>query len=138
MQKETILKILRFIGIVFAVFLFSFPKIEPVYSTGLDSSYIWGLNHLFNNDYETLKNLVYPIGIFGFLKMPTTEGLNLFYSLAFFSVLKLWFISSFLKIAIQSNPNRKTLTILLVGFITYFVNFDIFSFYIKESCISVF
>ncbi|MGB4204102.1 MAG: hypothetical protein WBJ84_00600 [Bacteroidales bacterium] len=78
------------------IFLFSFPEFTPYAGTGLDNSYIWALNHLFHNDTEMLRQLVYPLGVLGFLKFPVAEGYNFLIALIFYSVLKLWFIAAFL------------------------------------------
>lgn len=51
--------------------LLTYPVLEPDYGTGLDSSYVWGLNFLFDNDYTTLTHLIYPYGPLALLRLPT-------------------------------------------------------------------
>ncbi len=106
------------------LFLFTFPKFEPDYGIGLDTSYAWALNFLLSNNYALLQELVYPIGILGFLKMPTTEGHHLLFALAFYAVLKIGFIASLLKIIYTSNPERKAVSILILSIISLFASID--------------
>lgn len=117
---------------IFTIFIFTFPKFFPSYGTGLDSSYVWGLNWLFANDYNTLKQLIYPFGPLAFLKIPSSEGYNFLLSLIFFCLLKLYFISLLFKTSdtLKNKSNISSIFIILI--ICYFVNID---FLIIGSCI---
>ena len=106
-EKANYIDVIENIAIVLLIFLFTFPKIEPDFAIGLDASYVWALNFLFHNDYNSITQLIYPIGPLGFLKLPSTEGINLEISLAFYSILKIWFIYSFLSLAKQSSKKEK-------------------------------
>ena len=86
--KESILKWF----VIGLVFLVTFPFFQPDYGMGLDASYVWGLNWLFANDYQTLINLSYPFGPLAFLKIPAAIGHNLLFFLLFYSILKISFI----------------------------------------------
>ena len=66
----------------------TYPVFEPDFGTGLDSSYVWGLNWLFDNDYSTLKHLIYPYGPLAFLKIPTAPNGHFAFALAFYTVVK--------------------------------------------------
>lgn len=50
----------RWPAIVAGIFLvlLTYPAFEPDYGTGLDASYVWGLNWLFDHDYNTLIRLI--------------------------------------------------------------------------------
>jgi hypothetical protein len=65
---------------------------EPDFGVGLDSSYVWGFNYLFDHDYNTLINLIYPYGPFLWLKSPTIEGFHFELALLFFAIVKFFFI----------------------------------------------
>ncbi len=110
--------------IISIIFLFTFPKFEPDFGIGLDTSYAWGLNYLFANQYDTLIHLNYPVGPLGFLKFPTTEGNNLLFSILFFSVLKIIFIKLLLVLDKQTNQAQSIASILLIFMASLFVNID--------------
>ena len=74
------------------LFVFTYPWIEPDYGCGLDSSYVWGVNWLFDNDYSTLTRLVYPFGPFLWLKLPTLEGHHFVFFICFFFVAKCFYV----------------------------------------------
>lgn len=71
------------------IFIFTFPILELDYATGLDNSYLWGLNMLFAQDYNSLLQLKYPLGPLFILKSPTYEGNNALFFLIFYTVVKL-------------------------------------------------
>ncbi len=105
--------------------LLTFPSFYLVSAPGLDSSYGWGLNHLFAYDFERLTELVYPIGVFGFLKMPLPIGLNLVLAYLVISILK--FFTIYLLLSLN---NLKTLTsrigsVIAVAMISGFSGYDI-------------
>lgn len=92
-------KPLLFESIVAIVLLvLTYPMFEPDYSNGLDASYIWGFNWLFDNDYNTLTRLIYPYGPFLWLKLPTLEGHHFVLFLLFFFAAKFIFISQALSL----------------------------------------
>ena len=106
-------------AIIIVIFLFTFPLHVVDYDVGLDPSYVWGLNWLFANDYQTLKQLIYPFGPLAFLKIPTVIGHNLFISVLFFSTIKVGFIWLMCKLSdIVQNTNK--LAVIFVVFITSF------------------
>ena len=72
--------------------LLTYPAFEPDYGTGLDSSYVWGLNYLFDNDYATLTSLVYPYGPLAMLRLPCADGGHYAWFLLFYSAVKLAFV----------------------------------------------
>lgn len=72
--------------------LLTYPAFEPDYGAGLDASYLWGLNWLFDHDYSTLINLIYPFGPFAWLKIPTIEGIHFPLFLLLFTTIKLSFV----------------------------------------------
>lgn len=72
--------------------LLTYPSFEPDFGLGLDSSYVWGLNWLFEHDYNTLISLIYPYGPFAWLKIPTIEGLHFPLFLAFYTMIKFIFV----------------------------------------------
>lgn len=93
--------------IVSAVLLFvlTYPMIEPDYGCGLDSSYVWGFNWLFDHDYDTLTRLIYPFGPFLWLKIPILEGCHFVVFLVFFFLAKVFFIWQGLVIARHNGCN---------------------------------
>lgn len=111
--------------ILLIIFLFTFQRFEPDFGIGLDTSYVWGLNHLFVHDYDTLIQLIYPIGPLGFLRLPTTEGHNLIYALVFYTALKALLISLLLKLDTQINQKRTTAAILFIFIAALFANIDL-------------
>ena len=54
--------------LIFPVLTFNFYS--PDYNIGLDPSYAWAYNSLLLNKFSSLQKIVYPYGLFGFLKMP--------------------------------------------------------------------
>lgn len=79
----------------------TFPAFELNYGVGLDSSYVWGLNWLFDHDYTTLTHLVYPYGPLALLRLPVAEGVGGHFLpfLLFFTVVKLAFVWLILVVA---------------------------------------
>lgn len=71
--------------------LLTYPAFEPDFSIGLDSSYVWGMNHLFDNNYSTLTQLIYPYGPFAWLRIPVVGNGHYSIFLLFFSLLKFAF-----------------------------------------------
>ena len=74
------------------LFVLTYPVIEPDYGCGLDASYVWAFNWLFDNDYNTLTRLIYPYGPFLWLKMPALQGCHFVVFLIFFFVVKCFFV----------------------------------------------
>lgn len=81
------------------VFVLTFYAMEADYATGLDSSYLWGLNYLFANDYDLLLNMVYPFGPLAFLKIPIALSHNFLLYIIFYYLVTFGFISLFFYIA---------------------------------------
>jgi len=115
----------RDFAILIIIFLFTFQKFEPLFGTGLDKSYIWALNWLFVHDYNTLVNLIYPIGPLGFFKIPTVEGNNFLIAFFFYTFLKLSFIALLLKLDSFINSKRKIFSVVLVMIVSYFADLDL-------------
>jgi len=107
-----------------AIFILTFPKFEPDFTTGLDSPYMWALNYLFLNNYEFLKHLIFPIGILGFLKHPVAVGNCVLYAVIFFSFVKLLFIFLMLKLAQAQSLQRWMFNALMVLIAAIFINID--------------
>ncbi|NVO08552.1 MAG: hypothetical protein HXX16_01190 [Bacteroidales bacterium] len=107
------------------IFVLSFLKFEPYFTTGLDSPYMWALNHLFINDFDFLRHLVFPIGILGFLKHPIVVGNNVLIAVLFFSLIKLAFLFLLLELGQSTNKWIKAINILVTLIVSYFVTIDI-------------
>ena len=118
------LKYIKDITIVIIIFIFTFPRFEPSFGMGLDPSYIWALNNLFHNHYDTLINLTYPIGPLGFIKLPTTEAYNLIISIIAYSIVKISFLILLLKLDILINNKRSIASVLLILIASYYANID--------------
>ena len=125
--KEDVLKWL----LIVLVFLFTFPFFQPDYGIGLDASYIWGLNWLFANDYQSLKQLSYPFGPLAFLKIPTVIGYNFVVFLIVYAILKTGFIYLLFKLSEAVNMTFKS-AIPIAFIICLFTNID---FLIIGSCL---
>lgn len=69
----------------------TYPAFEPDYGVGLDSSYVWGLNWLFDHDYHTLTHLIYPYGPLALLRLPVVEGGHFLPYLLFYTAIKFLF-----------------------------------------------
>ena len=106
------------------IFLLTFPKFSPFFEPGLDHSYIWALNWLFQNDYSQLTDLVYPLGPLAFLKHPLAMGANLGFAIAFYSIVKLGFITLFLYAGSRQKTKSFVLVFLLCLIVSYFANLD--------------
>jgi len=108
----------------FVIFLVTFPKIVPDYGTGLDPSYVWAVNFLFVNNYDSLTNLVYPIGPFGFLKYTAAFEQNLLYGIAFFSIVKLLFLYLLIRLSIASKGRFTVVSFFIVLLVATFSGID--------------
>jgi hypothetical protein len=119
--------ILRIILISSIIFLFTFPRLEPDFGPGLDSSYVWAFNHLFANDYGKLTDLIYPFGPLGFLKMPVPIGDNLEIGLLVFSILKLLFMAALLAVFHSARDSASDIIIsaIIVLLISYVSDIDL-------------
>lgn len=116
---------IQFGAIILVIYLFTFPRLEPDFSAGLDSSYVWAINHLFSNNYDKLTQLVYPFGPLGFLKMPLPLGQNLITGLVTLSVLKFLFVALLLTIFFSGDKGNRLLSVLLTLIISYFTDIDL-------------
>lgn len=79
--------------------LLTYPAFEPDYGVGLDSSYVWGFNYLFDNDYSTLTSLIYPYGPFAWLRVPVAGSGHYALFLIFFSLAKFGFVWMMIEMA---------------------------------------
>jgi len=111
--------------IILVIYLFTFPRLEPDFGAGLDSSYVWAINHLFSNNYDKLTHLVYPFGPLGFLKMPLPLGHNLITGLVTLSVLKFLFVGLLLTIFFSCDKGNRLLSVILTLIISYFTDIDL-------------
>lgn len=107
------------------ILVLTFPSFNLVSSPGLDSSYTWGLNHLFANDYNTLTQLVYPIGVLGFLKMPLDIGNNLILAIGFIAALRFGLIYLLVSLVKVRSYFFRILTYTLIIYIVKFSGYDI-------------
>lgn len=103
---------------------------EPDFGVGLDSSYIWGFNYLFDHDYSTLTKLIYPFGPFLWLKTATIEGFHFELASLFYAIVKFFYIWLTLKLSRRSNCSTLLATLALVpacvlGNIDVFIVLDI-------------
>ena len=87
MKKSNTIMWLQAAVTLFLVAL-TYPLFEPDYGTGLDSSYVWGLNYLFDSDYTTLTHLIYPYGPMALLKLPTPYNGHFAIFLIFYTLVK--------------------------------------------------
>jgi len=110
--------------IVAVIFLFTFPAFYADYGTGLDPSYVWGLNWLFVNDYNTLTQLIYPFGPLAFLKIPVVIGKNALIAISFYCILKVGFIWLMFKLADMMKHTDKLAVILIVFVVSFFTDID--------------
>lgn len=110
--------------LVIFIFVFTFPAFKPDLAPGLDSSYIWGLNWLFANDYAQLTSLIYPIGPLALLKLPTLEGYNFIIFVIVFSILKLWFIDACFRLA-ETHSHNIVSAAVITTVASFFAGFDI-------------
>lgn len=106
------------------IYISTFPLWEPDISKGLDASYVWAINFLFQNDYSSLTKLIYPIGPLGFLKLPTAISPNLEIAIAFYTIIKLWFISVFMWVGNNQKWDIKPTTALLCFIVALILPFD--------------
>jgi hypothetical protein len=118
--------------IICLIFLFTFPAFIPDYGIGLDTSYIWGLNWLFANDYDTLIRLLHPVGPLSFLKWPTTEGNNLLFSLIFYFFIKTGFIFLLFRLMYEIYGQKHVAAVFFIVLASLFANVD---FIIIFSCV---
>lgn len=128
-QSKKFVSIFKDVLVSLIIFLFTFPSYEPDYGIGLDPSYVWGLNWLFANDYETLKQLIYPLGPLFILKAPTTESYNFLLYLLNFSILKFILIYLLLKLS-AAYHTKKTYAIVFAFIIAYFLSIDLIIIYL--------
>jgi len=131
-QNKSLAGHIERMAIIGIIFLFTFPAYYVDYDIGLDSSYVWGLNWLFANDYETLKQLIYPFGPLAFLKIPTVISNNLLISILFCSTLKLGFIWLLFKLSDIMGNTDKLATILIAFIVSFFTGVD---FHLIGSCL---
>ncbi len=92
----------------------TYPLFEPDYGTGLDSSYVWGLNYLFDSDYTTLTHLIYPYGPLALLKLPTPYNGHFAIFLLFFTLVKAAFIFLTLELARRHKINMLVASLLAI------------------------
>jgi hypothetical protein len=118
--------------IALIIFIITFPVFEPDYVIGLDSSYFWAFNYLFNHDFESLKTIVYPYGPLAFLKYGLVIGRNFEYSLLFFFCIKIWCTMGFLFLS-DSYGKSKTTSALLLTMIGL-LNISIIDYYVIALC----
>lgn len=96
------------------VFILTFFTMEADCGVGLDSSYLWGLNYLFANDYKTLTDLVYPFGPLSLFKIPMAISHNLLFYVFFYYIITFSFIALFFYIA-----RKKTFSLLPAFLLCY-------------------
>ena len=110
---------------VLVIFLFTFPNLEPDFGAGLDSSYVWAINHFFAHDYDKLTHMVYPFGPLGFLKMPLPIGSNLIIGLIIISILKCLFAAALLNIFYTKDSGNRLLSVIMTLIICYVADIDL-------------
>ncbi|HRS69587.1 MAG TPA: hypothetical protein P5289_00650 [Bacteroidales bacterium] len=106
------------------IYISTFPVWGPDISKGLDASYVWAINFLFQNDYSSLTKLIFPIGPLGFLKMPTAISPNLEIAITFYTIMKLWFIYVFMWVGNNQKWNIKPTAALLCFIAALILPFD--------------
>lgn len=94
------------------VFILTFFTMEADCGVGLDSSYLWGMNYLFANEYETLTHLVYPFGPLALFKIPLALSDNLLYYTLFYYIVTFSFIALFFYISKKKGFSLLTTLIL--------------------------
>ncbi|MFQ3675698.1 MAG: hypothetical protein SNJ64_04065, partial [Endomicrobiia bacterium] len=120
-----IIKEIRVYDILISIglFILTFPVFYPNYSIGLDTSYTWALNYLFDTSYNSLKEIVFPLGPLGFLKNALVIGKNFEFFLIFYFIIKVWFTFIFIQSA-QQFSNRKEISYFIVAFLLMLFNID--------------
>jgi hypothetical protein len=111
MTKEN----LKIILLTLLILACTFPNYEPDYGIGLDTSYMWGLGHLFQNDFSFFKNMIYPIGPLGILKYTVAVEHQFMYSMIFGLIAK--FIIVFLGICYGKLLHKSVLFSAILFFI---------------------
>lgn len=119
-RKETLLDFF----ICVSIFLFTFHRVSPDFSPGLDSSYAWAINYLFEKDFASLIQLLFPVGPLGFLVFPVALGNNLLIAILFYTAVKLLFIWLFLKLCKLTDPHSTAFNVLLTLGVSYFLNIE--------------
>ncbi len=107
------------------IFFLTFPLIGFSAQPGLDHSYIWALNYLFDQGAVVGKDIIFSYGPLGFLMFPQAIGNNLVIAIAVFSIIKIIFIYLALKLgeANEGTPIRVIILAVLVLILSSFVEF---------------
>ncbi|MBI4929361.1 MAG: hypothetical protein HY841_01255 [Bacteroidetes bacterium] len=113
---------LLFLAII--IFLTSFPKIDPTFSTGLDFSLPFALNYFFSHDIHFGSEVIFTYGPLSFLKMPVPMGNNLVLSIGFISIVYLTFIYATLFLGQLINKEKWLLHFGIVFLLCQIVNVD--------------
>ena len=79
--------------------LLTYPAFEPDHGVGLDPSYVWGFNYLFDNDYASLTKLIHPYGPLALLRIPVAVNGHYALFLIFFTLLKFCLVWQTLRLA---------------------------------------
>ncbi len=75
----------------------TFPHINPVFSTGLDSPYFWAINWLSGSNISSFGEIVFPYGPLGFLIKPLAISNNFYIGLFFLVLVRFGFTYYLLK-----------------------------------------
>ncbi len=114
-----------FIYFLLSVFIliFTFPRLYPVITRGLDSSYVLAINYLAAANFDAFKDLIFTFGPLGFLKYPLPIGNNLEIAIIWLIIVRLTFIGMILYIGhLQEKP--KIFTFLLALVFANILHFD--------------
>lgn len=111
--------------IALIIILLFIPAIDPSSDVGLDPSYGWAFNWLFQYNYDALTHIIYPYGVLGFIKNPMVVGSNIL--LFYLAELSIRFVFSFLFLRLSAkNTINIIVSIIVVSFINSYFMLDIF------------
>jgi len=96
------------------IFISTFPKVEPVFETGLDSPFMWVYNYYYSTGFQVGNNVIFSYGPLCFLLQPLPLGNNLIIGLIVESILRLLFAFTFLYLGSIANKKKWLLHFLLI------------------------
>lgn len=130
-----ILRIALYFVLSLIIFLVSFPVFEPDFSTGMDASFSWGINYLFHNDFEALKDVYCTYGPLGFIKKPVALASNFGIALAVYSALKLTII---ILLLVQFFDFKRWYNFIFITLASLLFNLDTLFIFIVAQCFWLF
>ncbi len=108
--------------------LLTYPAFEPEHGVGLDPSYVWGFNYLFDYDYASLTELTYPYGPLALLRIPVAVNGHYALFLVFFTLLKFCLVWQTLRLAQRRSLPLLATVVAMVPF-AIVANIDLLVFF---------